>query len=46
MYLQLQQLSKSYGQRQVVSNVDLVMEEGEIFYFWALPAVAKRRYYA
>lgn len=30
MYLQLQQLSKSYGQRRVVSNVDLVMEEGEI----------------
>lgn len=30
MYLQLKQLSKSYGQRQVVSNVDLAMEEGEV----------------
>lgn len=30
MYLQLKQLSKIYGQRQVVSNVNLTMEEGEI----------------
>ena len=30
MYLQIRQLSKSYGSRQVVSNVDLTMEEGEI----------------
>lgn len=30
MYLQLKQLSKIYGQRRVVSNVNLTMEEGEI----------------
>jgi iron(III) transport system ATP-binding protein len=30
MYLQIKQLSKSYGSRRVVSNVDLTMEEGEI----------------
>ncbi|QBD79790.1 ABC transporter ATP-binding protein [Ktedonosporobacter rubrisoli] len=30
MFLQIKQLSKSYGSRQVVSNVDLTMEEGEI----------------
>lgn len=30
MYLQIKQLSKSYGSRRVVSNVDLSMEEGEI----------------
>ncbi len=30
MYLQIKQLNKSYGSRQVVSNVDLTMEEGEI----------------
>ena len=30
MYLQISQLNKSYGSRQVVSNVDLAMEEGEI----------------
>ena len=30
MYLQLKQLSKSYGQRQVVSNVDLAIDEGEV----------------
>ncbi len=30
MYLQIQQLTKTYGSRTVVSNVDLEMEEGEI----------------
>ena len=30
MYLQIKQLNKSYGSRQVVFNVDLQMEEGEI----------------
>ena len=30
MYLQIKQLNKSYGTRQVISNVDLSMEEGEI----------------
>jgi len=30
MYLQIEQLSKRYGSRLVVSNVDLTMEEGEI----------------
>jgi ABC-type Fe3+/spermidine/putrescine transport system ATPase subunit len=30
MYLQIKQLKKSYGSRQVVSDVDLSMEEGEI----------------
>jgi ABC-type Fe3+/spermidine/putrescine transport system ATPase subunit len=30
MYLQVKQLNKSYGSRQVVSNIDLHMEEGEI----------------
>lgn len=30
MYLQIKQLSKSYGSRRVVSNVDLTMEEGEV----------------
>lgn len=30
MYLQIKQLSKSYGSRQVVSSIDLAMEEGEI----------------
>jgi ABC-type Fe3+/spermidine/putrescine transport system ATPase subunit len=30
MYLQVKQLNKSYGSRQVVSNVDFQMEEGEI----------------
>ena len=30
MYLQIKQLSKSYGSRPVVSNIDLTMEEGEI----------------
>src|ERR1700680_921332 len=30
MYLQIKQLSKSYGARRVVSDVDLTMEEGEI----------------
>lgn len=30
MYLQVKQLNKSYGSRRVVSNVDFLMEEGEI----------------
>ncbi len=30
MYLQIKQLNKTYGNRTVVSNVDLAMEEGEI----------------
>jgi len=30
MYLQIKQLNKSYGSRQVVSNLNLDMEEGEI----------------
>ncbi|MBV9020188.1 MAG: ABC transporter ATP-binding protein [Chloroflexi bacterium] len=30
MYLHIKQLSKSYGSRRVVSNIDLEMEEGEI----------------
>lgn len=30
MYLQIKQLNKSYGSRRVVSNIDLLMEEGEI----------------
>jgi putative spermidine/putrescine transport system ATP-binding protein len=30
MFLQIKQLSKSYGSRRVVSNVDLSMEEGEV----------------
>lgn len=30
MYLQIQQLNKKYGTKQVVSNVDLTMAEGEI----------------
>ncbi len=30
MYLQIKQLNKSYGSRQVVSDIDLTMEEGEI----------------
>src|SRR5260370_16652379 len=30
MYLQIKQLNKTYGSRQVVSNVDLEMAEGEI----------------
>lgn len=30
MFLQIRQLSKSYGSRLVVSSVDLTMEEGEI----------------
>ena len=30
MYLQLKQLSKMYGRRRVVSDVNLTMEEGEI----------------
>ena len=30
MYLQIQQLNKIYGNRTVVSNVDLAMEQGEI----------------
>src|ERR1700730_19166483 len=30
MYLQVKQLNKSYGSRQVVSNVDFQMEECEI----------------
>lgn len=30
MYLQIKQLSKKYGSRQVVSDVNLTMEEGEI----------------
>jgi ABC-type Fe3+/spermidine/putrescine transport system ATPase subunit len=30
MYLQIKQLNKSYGSRQVVSNIDLTMEKGEI----------------
>src|SRR6202049_624365 len=30
MYLQIKQLSKSYGARRVVSDVDLTMEEGEV----------------
>lgn len=30
MYLQIKQLSKSYGSRQVVSDIELEMEEGEI----------------
>ena len=30
MFLQIQQLNKTYGNRTVVSNVDLAMEEGEV----------------
>src|SRR5579871_1006871 len=30
MYLQIKQLSKNYGSRRVVSDVDLTMEAGEI----------------
>ncbi|EFH82780.1 ABC transporter ATP-binding protein [Ktedonobacter racemifer] len=30
MYLKIKQLSKNYGSRPVVSNVDMTMEEGEI----------------
>ncbi|GCF11460.1 ABC transporter ATP-binding protein [Dictyobacter arantiisoli] len=30
MYLQIKQLNKSYGQRQIISDVDLTMEEGEV----------------
>lgn len=30
MFLQIKQLNKTYGNRTVVSNVDLAMEEGEI----------------
>jgi ABC-type Fe3+/spermidine/putrescine transport system ATPase subunit len=30
MFLQIKQLSKSYGSRRVVSNIDLSMEEGEV----------------
>jgi ABC-type Fe3+/spermidine/putrescine transport system ATPase subunit len=30
MYLQIKQLNKSYGSRQIISNVDLTMEEGEV----------------
>ena len=30
MYLQIKQLNKTYGTRQVVSNIDLTMEEGEV----------------
>ncbi len=30
MYLHIKQLSKSYGSRQVVSDIDLAMEKGEI----------------
>ena len=30
MYLQIKQLNKSYGSRRVVSDVGLIMEEGEI----------------
>ena len=30
MYLQIKQINKSYSSKQVVSNVDLMMEQGEI----------------
>jgi ABC-type Fe3+/spermidine/putrescine transport system ATPase subunit len=30
MYLQIEQLSKSYGTKRVVAGIDLTMEEGEI----------------
>ncbi|HVB60371.1 MAG TPA: ABC transporter ATP-binding protein [Ktedonobacteraceae bacterium] len=30
MFLQIKQLTKSYGARRVVSNVDIAMEEGEV----------------
>src|SRR6202171_658513 len=30
MYLQIKQLTKKYGSKRVVSDVDLAMEEGEI----------------
>ena len=44
--IRVDSIVKEYGNVRALDNASIVIEEGELFSYWAPVAVAKRPYYA